>query len=79
MKPLLNKATVDKVRIFGSDPNEWKPFLLEEIEADQLPAIYGGTMTDPSNDDPRCLHKVREIIHQPDICFNSCYCVYFWD
>jgi hypothetical protein len=60
MKPLLNKATVDKVLIFGSDPIEtekWKAALLEEIEADQLPVIYGGTMTDPSGD-PRCLHMV---------------------
>ena len=46
--------------IFGSDPIEtgkWKAALLEEIEADQLPAIYGGTMTDLEGD-PRCLHLV---------------------
>ena len=46
--------------IFGSDPNEtekWKAALLEEIEADQLPVIYGGTMTD-SNGDPRGLNMV---------------------
>jgi len=61
MKPLLNKATVDKVMIFGSDPIEtekWKAALLDEIEADQLPVIYGGAMTDPEGD-PRCLHMVN--------------------
>ena len=60
LKPILHKVTVDKVMIFGSDPIEtekWKAALLEEIEADNLPAIYGGKMTDPEGD-PRCLHLV---------------------
>jgi len=46
--------------IFGSDPIEtekWKAALLEEIGADNLPAIYGGNMIGPEGD-PRCLHLV---------------------
>ena len=72
IKPVLHKVTVDKVRIFGCDPNEWKAALLEEIEADQLPVIYGGTLTDPKDGDPRCLHVVRKIIHLLVEFINNC-------
>lgn len=57
MKPFLNPATVAKVRIFGHNKEEWLAALLEEIDADQLPAFYGGTMTDPDGD-PKCPSKV---------------------
>ena len=52
MKPFLKASTVDKVRIFGFNQDEWKAALLEEIDADQLPVYYGGTktMTDESAD-----------------------------
>ena len=43
--------------MFGTNREEWKAALLEEIDADQLPAYYGGTMTD-DNGDPKCLSKV---------------------
>ena len=58
IKPLLSPVTLDKVRIFGSDKNEWKTSLLAEIDAEQLPAHYGGTMTDPDGN-PMCLSIVR--------------------
>ena len=57
VKPLLTQATIDKFRIYGTDENEWKPALLEYIDADQLPVHYGGTMTDPDGD-PKCSSRV---------------------
>ncbi|KAI9561274.1 hypothetical protein GHT06_012230 [Daphnia sinensis] len=56
IKPFLHECDVDKIKVYGRDKNEWLPALLEEIDADQLPAYYGGTMTDPDGD-PRCLSK----------------------
>ena len=54
----MDQVTIDKVKFFGSDENQWKPALLEWIDADQLPAMYGGTQTDPDGN-PMCLDKVR--------------------
>lgn len=58
IKPFLHQATHDKIRVFGCDENEWKAALLEEIDATQLPANYGGTMTDPDGN-IKCSSKVR--------------------
>ena len=33
--------------IFGYNQDEWKAALLEEIDANQLPVEYGGSVTDP--------------------------------
>jgi len=57
VKPLLSQTTLNKIRIFGSNRSEWEAALLEEIDADQIPAFYGGTMTDPDGN-PMCLTKV---------------------
>jgi hypothetical protein len=43
--------------MYGHKKDEWVPALLKEIYSDQLPAYYGGTMTD-SDGDPRCTSKV---------------------
>ncbi len=60
MKPFMHQATLDKMRIFGCDQEEWAAALLEEIEADNLPLHYGGTMVDPDGD-PKCPSKVGEL------------------
>jgi CRAL/TRIO domain len=60
MKPFMHQATLDKMRIFGSDKEEWAAALLEDIEADNLPLHYGGTMVDPDGD-PKCPSKVRKL------------------
>lgn len=62
MKPFLHQATIDKMRIFGSDKEEWTAALQEEIEADSLPVHYGGTMVDPDGD-PKCPSKVKIKVH----------------
>ena len=66
VKPLLHQMTQDKIRIFGFDKDEWKAALLEDIDADQLPAYYGGTLTDPDGN-PKCPSKVmNQLIYITD-------------
>ena len=65
-KPLLDKKRKRKMRIFNTNSEEWKKALLEEIDADQLPACYGGSMTDPDGN-PMCLTKV--ILYNINILF----------
>ncbi len=57
VKPFLHPVTLEKISIFGFDKSEWTAALLKEIDADQLPVHYGGTMTD-SDGDPKCSGKV---------------------
>ena len=57
LKPFLHQATTDKMKFFGTNKKEWSAALLEEIDADQLPAHYGGSMVDPDGD-PKCPSKV---------------------
>lgn len=56
LKPFVNETVLANMRVFGNDKTEWTSALLEEIDADQLPAFYGGTMTDPDGD-PKCPSK----------------------
>lgn len=50
LKPLLHAETQKKIKVLGKN---YKQVLLEAIDADQLPKIYGGNRTDPDGD-PRC-------------------------
>ena len=61
IKPFLHQGTLDKIRFFGCDKDEWKAALLDEINPDQLPVYYGGKLTDP-NGDPRCPSKVSNLV-----------------
>lgn len=53
LRPFMHQATINKINIFGHDKREWLPAMLEEIDASQLPVLYGGTLTDPDGD-PNC-------------------------
>lgn len=53
----MQKRTLDKIRIYDFDATRWKAALLEEIDADQLPVHYGGTLTDPDGN-TMCASKV---------------------
>ena len=57
IRSTVRQATVDKIRVFGTNRDEWVKALLEEIDPDQLPVHYGGIMTDPDGD-PKCPSKV---------------------
>ena len=46
VKPFLHQITLEKISVFSFDKKEWSAALLKEIDADQLPVYYGGTMTD---------------------------------
>ena len=59
VKPFLHQVTLDKISVYGFDKNEWSAALLKEINADQLPVCYGGTMVDEGGD-PKCSSKVRK-------------------
>ncbi|EFX62164.1 hypothetical protein DAPPUDRAFT_120465 [Daphnia pulex] len=56
VKPFIPQTDIPKIKIFGCDTKQWTSALLEEIDAHQLPAFYGGTLTDP-NGDPKCPSK----------------------
>ncbi|XP_057372671.1 SEC14-like protein 2 [Daphnia carinata] len=56
LNPFLPETATACLRVFGNDKTQWTSALLEEIDADQIPAFYGGTMTDPDGD-PKCPSK----------------------
>jgi hypothetical protein len=60
VKNFLNEYTLQKIQIITSDPRKWQPVLLGTIDRDQLPAHFGGTLTDPDGN-PRYTTKVRFI------------------
>lgn len=61
LRPLLSQETATRVRMYGCDKKEWMAALREDIDADQLPAYYGGTMVDPDGD-PKCPSKVCTVL-----------------
>ena len=60
VKPFINKNTVSKIFFYGTNKEEWIQALLEEIDSDQLPAYYGGSLTDDG--DPQCPNKVNKLV-----------------
>lgn len=54
MKPFMHEKTANKVQIFSNDETQWKAALLQDIDAEELPACYGGTLTDPDGN-PKCI------------------------
>ncbi|KAL4223180.1 hypothetical protein ACF0H5_016652 [Mactra antiquata] len=54
VRPLLHENTAKKVVVLT---NHYKEALKKEIDIDQLPACYGGTLTDPDGD-PRCKQHI---------------------
>ncbi|XP_033747667.1 SEC14-like protein 2 isoform X2 [Pecten maximus] len=51
VRPFVAEETRKKIKVFGTA--NYKDTLLEYIDADQLPAAYGGTLVDKFGD-PRC-------------------------
>ncbi|KAF5400553.1 hypothetical protein PHET_06194 [Paragonimus heterotremus] len=54
IKPLLSKATQEKIHILDSN---YRETLLRYFDPEGLPAVYGGTMVDPDGD-PRCPSRI---------------------
>lgn len=64
IKPFMHQATIDKIRVFGANKSEWAPAILEDVDPDQLPEYYGGTLTGPDGD-PKCPHIVSFVRSTP--------------
>ncbi|CAG7709992.1 unnamed protein product [Allacma fusca] len=45
LKPFFSEYTQSKIRLFGSNSDEWRNFLRSHISPDQLPSQYGGSNT----------------------------------
>ena len=52
--PFIDERTKKKIQIFGHDSNQWKTAILEDVAPEELPAMYGGTKTDPDGN-PNCI------------------------
>ncbi|XP_006869307.1 PREDICTED: SEC14-like protein 4 [Chrysochloris asiatica] len=55
VKSFMSEETCKKIVILGAN---WKQELLQYISPDQLPVVFGGTMTDPDGN-PKCLTKIN--------------------
>ncbi|XP_033845769.1 SEC14-like protein 2 isoform X1 [Periophthalmus magnuspinnatus] len=55
IKHFLCEETRCKIVILGSN---WKEVLRKNIDPEQLPVVYGGTLTDPDGD-PRCRTRIN--------------------
>lgn len=58
VKKFLDEYTISKIFLFDSGSKKWLPKLLEHVDPSQLPAQFGGTMTDPDGN-PKCLTKLK--------------------
>nr|CAH0111144.1 unnamed protein product [Daphnia galeata] len=56
--PFIDERTKKKIQIFGHDSNQWKTAILEDVAPEELPAMYGGTKTDPDGN-PNCISLVN--------------------
>ncbi|RXG55077.1 CRAL-TRIO domain-containing protein T23G5.2 [Armadillidium vulgare] len=63
LKPFLNANTQKKFRVYGK--TGWKEDLLKEIDADQLPVHWGGSMIDPDGN-TKCISKISAGGKVPD-------------
>ncbi|XP_068613353.1 SEC14-like protein 2 [Brachionichthys hirsutus] len=57
VKHFLCENTRQKIHILGAN---WQEVLLKHIDAEQLPAMYGGKRTDPDGD-PRCRTMINHV------------------
>uniref|UniRef100_A0A0C9QZQ8 Sec14l2_0 protein n=2 Tax=Fopius arisanus TaxID=64838 RepID=A0A0C9QZQ8_9HYME len=57
VKKFMNEYTISKIQIHKADPDRWRPAVLKIIPKDQIPAHFGGTLTDPDGN-PRFRSKI---------------------
>ncbi|XP_050026706.1 SEC14-like protein 2 [Dermacentor andersoni] len=57
LRTLMTQRTADKFEVYGKEDG-WKERLLEIVDAEILPAHWGGNMLGPDGD-PMCRHKVN--------------------
>jgi len=60
VKPQLDEKTIAKVSIFGSDQREaFEALLLDLVDADQLPKLFGGKCMCDGKDPTSCMRAVK--------------------
>lgn len=60
VKPQLDEKTVAKISIFGSDQREaYVKCLLDLVDADQLPKLFGGRCVCDQRDPGSCMRAVK--------------------
>lgn len=57
VKHFLSENTRQKILVLGDN---WQEVLLEYIDAEELPVVYGGKMTDPDGD-PTCRSRINHV------------------
>ncbi|XP_072520745.1 SEC14-like lipid binding 8 [Salminus brasiliensis] len=56
VKHFLSEDTRRKIMVLGSN---WQEVLRKHIDPEELPAVYGGKLTDPDGD-PRCKTRIKQ-------------------
>ncbi|KZS17843.1 putative SEC14 protein 2 [Daphnia magna] len=59
LKPFIHERTRNKIKIFGHDSKQWKAAILAEVNPEELPVCYGGTMTD-ADGNPNCISTASQ-------------------
>lgn len=59
VKPMLDEKTVAKISIYGTDKEAYTQALLELVDADQLPALFGGKCMCDGKDKISCMRSVK--------------------
>ncbi|XP_018372744.1 PREDICTED: SEC14-like protein 2 [Trachymyrmex cornetzi] len=57
IKKFMDDYTLSKIQIYKAEPSKWKAALFKLIPKDQLPAHYGGILTDPDGN-PKYTSKI---------------------
>lgn len=57
VRKFLNETTINKITLHKAGSTKWQQRLLEHCDADQVPAHFGGTQTDPDGN-PLCTQKI---------------------
>mmetsp|Transcript_86332 Transcript_86332/g.252635 ORF Transcript_86332/g.252635 Transcript_86332/m.252635 type:complete len:705 (+) Transcript_86332:55-2169(+) len=67
VKPMLDEKTVAKISIYGTDRHAYTEALLELVEADQLPALFGGKCVCDGKDHISCMRSVKGPWADPEV------------
>lgn len=55
----MNEYTLSKIQIYKADPAKWQTAIFSNIDRDQVPAFFGGTLKDPDGN-PKLGTKVKK-------------------
>ncbi|XP_076228172.1 SEC14-like protein 2 isoform X2 [Nomia melanderi] len=57
-KKFMNEYTLSKIQIYKAEPSKWQAAIFSNVERDQVPAFFGGTLKDPDGN-PKLGTKIR--------------------